>query len=787
MPGRLTPEPISHSFSGVSGEFNNGQLYVKSGQKTIKVISFGNLKEKDQENVIKSAKVIARLFLEYQATAARSEDVGAKLKRGDTLSAKSLTRKEAILIDHAGREEIHLACNKIMREILDLVHGVSTSPSDMETLASPQKASHASRLEEFRIAQKEDPKPQRMLPAPREPEAFYEGASPARPMEPPSTTIVPAASLLESPLQTIKPPQKDSDTSSRLFLGGIPPQVMVQEPPELAKEASITEEAKGDLEPATLTPPIPALDVPQVSSDTPSDPSPREPPTQELVQEPPTQFHGPSLADIAKNLPTHPEPTTVPLMPTFEASPVGTVERPASSLSKRVSEFQGQARDVLQNLMTRATGEIQQAKATSPSPFILPAEISVLQPEPKAKLGQGSTLTGEVPNHPERAGSRPAEKPPQQSISRRFVPLSILPAQQSQSSSRKETTLTREIPNHSTQAAVGNTTDRVFQETKAKSFQEDASSLTGAISKAWENSPSTLSNLFFPGSQIATVQANSLREGLKANLAGKREFLSVKGRKIDTMYFKVEDAALRNSFAARGLQAQYSGRRPTVILFDRNAGAYEMQGRLIEYYLSNGFNVMAFNYSGYGESEGQRCQRHCDQDAEEVYKKVLSLGAPEEKVVLHGMSIGGGVASNLAEKHPKSTVILDRSFGKVQDIIPNFLEGMFPPSVISTLQGISPTVCNYNNFKALKDVKRVYVGIGLYDAEMAGENREKLQQFCSGSQDRRSFCVFPSQHGDDNIDMFGGWFMPQLKQELGLSSRWTGWDPNWSVRFPGPW
>eukprot|EP00523_Entomoneis_sp_CCMP467_P000223 CAMPEP_0168758014 /NCGR_PEP_ID=MMETSP0724-20121128/21474_1 /TAXON_ID=265536 /ORGANISM="Amphiprora sp., Strain CCMP467" /LENGTH=256 /DNA_ID=CAMNT_0008806863 /DNA_START=121 /DNA_END=888 /DNA_ORIENTATION=- len=62
-------------------------------------------------------------------------------------------------------------------------------------------------------------------------------------------------------------------------------------------------------------------------------------------------------------------------------------------------------------------------------------------------------------------------------------------------------------------------------------------------------------------------------------------------------------------------------------------------------------NVMAYDYSGYGESTGKPNEQNCYSDIEAAFKYLTNeKKIPPEHIVLYGKSLGGGPSCYLAEK-----------------------------------------------------------------------------------------------------------------------------------------
>lgn len=84
---------------------------------------------------------------------------------------------------------------------------------------------------------------------------------------------------------------------------------------------------------------------------------------------------------------------------------------------------------------------------------------------------------------------------------------------------------------------------------------------------------------------------------------------------------------------------------------------------LLEEYRSQGFSVFAYDYSGYGTSEGRPTSGRVCEDAEAALKYLVAHEkVPLGRIILHGRSVGGGPAVYLAEKHEVAGLIVESSF-----------------------------------------------------------------------------------------------------------------------------
>ncbi|MBD1995651.1 alpha/beta hydrolase [Leptolyngbya sp. FACHB-541] len=76
-----------------------------------------------------------------------------------------------------------------------------------------------------------------------------------------------------------------------------------------------------------------------------------------------------------------------------------------------------------------------------------------------------------------------------------------------------------------------------------------------------------------------------------------------------------------------------------------------------------GFGVFAYDYRGYGTSDGKPSERNAYEEAETAYQYLTQqLGVSPDKVILYGRSVGGGSAVELATRHSVAGLILESTF-----------------------------------------------------------------------------------------------------------------------------
>jgi pimeloyl-ACP methyl ester carboxylesterase len=80
-----------------------------------------------------------------------------------------------------------------------------------------------------------------------------------------------------------------------------------------------------------------------------------------------------------------------------------------------------------------------------------------------------------------------------------------------------------------------------------------------------------------------------------------------------------------------------------------------------------GFNVLSFDYRGFGMSPGDASEAHMDQDTEAAFAALISRGIPASRIIVWGHSLGSGPAVVLASKHAVAALVLFGAFTSIPD------------------------------------------------------------------------------------------------------------------------
>ena len=103
-----------------------------------------------------------------------------------------------------------------------------------------------------------------------------------------------------------------------------------------------------------------------------------------------------------------------------------------------------------------------------------------------------------------------------------------------------------------------------------------------------------------------------------------------------------------------------------VLLCHGNAGNIGDRVAHVELLSAAGFDVLSFDYRGYGRSSGRSSEHGTYLDARAAREALLAQGADPARVLYLGESLGGAIALELAIHHPPAGLILQSAFTSVQ-------------------------------------------------------------------------------------------------------------------------
>lgn len=100
-----------------------------------------------------------------------------------------------------------------------------------------------------------------------------------------------------------------------------------------------------------------------------------------------------------------------------------------------------------------------------------------------------------------------------------------------------------------------------------------------------------------------------------------------------------------------------------ILLCHGNGGNLSHRGRMMaDLTAATGLPVLAFDYPGYGKSDGKPNETGCYDAGLAALKWLFDKGIPTANVVILGESLGGGVATELAARMPPRALVLVKTF-----------------------------------------------------------------------------------------------------------------------------
>ena len=105
---------------------------------------------------------------------------------------------------------------------------------------------------------------------------------------------------------------------------------------------------------------------------------------------------------------------------------------------------------------------------------------------------------------------------------------------------------------------------------------------------------------------------------------------------------------------------------PAAIYFHGNADTVDTGWWVAPHYVAAGVSVMVVEYRGYGRSDGHPSETAIVADSVQFYNWLADRPEVDaERIVFHGMSLGGGVAVAVAEHRRPAAMILEATFSSM--------------------------------------------------------------------------------------------------------------------------
>jgi uncharacterized protein len=115
-----------------------------------------------------------------------------------------------------------------------------------------------------------------------------------------------------------------------------------------------------------------------------------------------------------------------------------------------------------------------------------------------------------------------------------------------------------------------------------------------------------------------------------------------------------------------------------------------------------GFDVLLFDYRGYGSNRARPSEEGTYLDAEAALNCMLAQPRVDRKRVLYfGRSLGGAIALKLACEHPPAGLILLSTFASIREVAQSWFPGRrIPDALVRSIPDAYPSVRRIKNLRA---------------------------------------------------------------------------------------
>jgi len=135
------------------------------------------------------------------------------------------------------------------------------------------------------------------------------------------------------------------------------------------------------------------------------------------------------------------------------------------------------------------------------------------------------------------------------------------------------------------------------------------------------------------------------------------------GMSYDDIFFEAADGVKLNGWFVPADDA-----RGVVIFCHGNAGNISNRLDTLRIFHALRLSTLIFDYRGYGLSDGKPSEEGTYLDAEAAWRHLTEVkGIPPEQIFVHGRSLGGAIAADLAAKHRPRGLILESTLTSVPD------------------------------------------------------------------------------------------------------------------------
>lgn len=131
----------------------------------------------------------------------------------------------------------------------------------------------------------------------------------------------------------------------------------------------------------------------------------------------------------------------------------------------------------------------------------------------------------------------------------------------------------------------------------------------------------------------------------------------------EDVWIRTADGVRLHAWRARG-----SAPRAALVWSHGNGGNIGGRASVLTALAARGLDVLAYDYRGYGKSEGTPTEDGSYRDAEAAFDALVASGVPASRIVCFGESLGGAVSIHLAMRRPCAAVAVVSTFTTLRDV-----------------------------------------------------------------------------------------------------------------------
>ena len=141
---------------------------------------------------------------------------------------------------------------------------------------------------------------------------------------------------------------------------------------------------------------------------------------------------------------------------------------------------------------------------------------------------------------------------------------------------------------------------------------------------------------------------------------------------FEEVNYRVSDGVTINAL-------HFKSKEPKGIVFysHGNAGSLSTWGDVADVFLNNKYDLLIYDYRGFGKSGGNISEQKFYHDANVIYEELLK-SYEENKIIVYGRSIGTGVALKVASEHNPQHLILESPYYNLPDLVKKIFPFMPP-------------------------------------------------------------------------------------------------------------